>query len=378
MKPLRSCLAVLTALVLPAVGFGPRAAADDVDSSELYQKVVKSCAFIVTPLKGGFAMGSGSLIDRDKRLILTNYHVVHDEDTVFVQFPIYLKDGSIMTDKQEYIKRIPAGQAPKGKVLYRDKARDLALIEVARVPAGTPAIPLAKKSVEVGKTVWNIGSPGAVSQVFSITEGKVRAVAPEKMLVGGHGPDSVFEVRCRMVTATNPVNPGDSGGPLYDKRGYQVGVTESGDFKANLVNFFVDISEVRGLLNEKKIQIKELSDEPDPKGATAAKKDAKKDAPSTLTGGTTPEKKNDTAGTAPEKKNGDAAAATPEKKNGDATPAPSAADEKAAGDLLHRAGIFANDPDNQEYYKGRLREVVKKYPGTEAAKEAQKKLDALK
>jgi S1-C subfamily serine protease len=365
MKLLRCSLTALTVLTVSAFGLAPRASAEDVDSAELYQKVVKSCVFIVTPLKGGYGMGSGSLIDVNRKLILTNYHVVHDEDSVYVQFPVYLKDGSIMTDKQEYIKRIPIGQAPKGKVLYRDKARDLALIEVSRVPSGTPAIPLAKKSIGVGATTWNIGSPGAVSQVFSITEGKVRAVAVEKMLVGGSSADSVFEVRCRMVTATNPVNRGDSGGPLFDKRGYQVGVTESGDTRANLVNFFVDVSEIRGLLNEKKIQIKELSDEPDPKG-TEVKKGPKKDAATTTVD--TPPK--DTVVTTP-------------KKDVDTLPkdqgtGPSAADEKAAADLLHRAGIFANDPDNKEYYLGRLREIIKKYPGTEAAKDAQKKLDAQK
>jgi hypothetical protein len=186
-----------------------------------------------------------------------------------------------------------------------------------------------------------------------------------------------------MVTTTNPTNRGDSGGPLFDKHGHLVAVTESGKPGENLVNFFVDVTEVRGLLGEKKIQIKELSDEPDPKGTDiAGKKDPKKDTPSTTTSTdtatTTPEKKSgDTAATTPEKKSGDSAATTPEKKNGDAA-APSPADEKAAADLLNRSKIFANDPDNQEYYKGRLREIVKKYPGTEAAKEAQKKLDALK
>src|SRR5262245_35005398 len=102
MKLLRSCLALSAALALPVIGAGPRAAAEELGPEALYKKVVKSCVFIVTPAKGGYGMGSGSLIDADKKLVLTNFHVVDEEPMVFVQFPVYLKDGGIMTDKQEY------------------------------------------------------------------------------------------------------------------------------------------------------------------------------------------------------------------------------------------------------------------------------------
>jgi Trypsin-like peptidase domain len=361
MKPFRLFLTVVTLLTLPFVGQAPRLAAEDVDAVELYKKVVKSCVFIVTPLKGGFAMGSGSLIDADKKLVLTNYHVVDEEKFVHVQFPVFFKSGEMMTDKEKYIERIPAGQAIKGTVLYRDKSRDLALVQLARIPAGTTAIPLAKKSPEVATPTWNIGSPGALKQVFGVTDGQVRSIGVVKMLVGGSGPDSVFEVRARMVAATNPTNPGDSGGPLFDKRGYQVAVTESGSRSASLVNNFVDVSEVRALLNEKKIAIKELSDEPDPK-VEVAKKDPKKTDSLDPGPGKTPPAKDPVATTPPTKD--PAAAASPE-------------DEKAASDLLRRAKFFMNGEENRETYMGKLKDIVRKYPATTAAKDAKKLLSAL-
>jgi S1-C subfamily serine protease len=263
MKISRSALAVVTLLTLPFVGLAPRLAAEDVDAIQLYKKVVKSCVFIVTPLKGGFATGSGSLIDVEKKLVLTNFHVVDEENVVFVLFPVFLKDGVMLTDKQKYMELIPTGQSIKGKVLCRDKSRDLALVELESVPAGTLAIPLAKKSPDVAETTWNIGSPGALKQVFGVTKGKVRAVGFEKLDVGG-GVDAI-KLRAKMVTATNPANPGDSGGPLFDKRGYQVAVTESISTRASLVNHFVDVTEVWALLAEKKIKIKDLTAEPDVK-----------------------------------------------------------------------------------------------------------------
>src|SRR5262245_15647004 len=130
MKPHRFLLAVVAFLVIPALGYGPRLAADDLDPEDLYKKVVKSTVFIVTPVKGGLAMGSGSLIDADKRLILTNYHVVDEEQYVYVQFPIFVKD-TMITDKQQYLDNAKRKVAPRGKVLCRDKGRDLAIIELA-------------------------------------------------------------------------------------------------------------------------------------------------------------------------------------------------------------------------------------------------------
>ena len=59
------------------------------------------------------------------------------------------------------------------------------------------------------------------------------------------------------MTATNPTNPGDSGGPLFNRHGQQVAVTQSGNRAAQQVNTFVDVTEVRAYLKQLKITIKE-------------------------------------------------------------------------------------------------------------------------
>src|SRR5262245_55912736 len=260
MRHLRSSVAILTVLALPGLGLAPRLAAEDLDTADLYEKVVKSAVFIVTPLKGGAARGSGSLIDLDKKLVLTNYHVVDEAEWVYVQFPRYTKSGQMITNPKTYMDNIPLGQAIKGKVLHRDKNRDLALVELEKVPAGNIPIPLAKDSPRQGTTVWNIGSPGAVEQLFSITDGNVRAVGVEEHNIRGAGV--VLHLKAKLVYATNPTNPGDSGGPLFNKKGEQVAVTESGLVGAQQVNLFVDVTEVRAFLKQKTITIKEPDDAP--------------------------------------------------------------------------------------------------------------------
>jgi S1-C subfamily serine protease len=320
----------IAGLTLPLAA--SRVSAEDFDTAELYAKSIKSVAFIVNGDKG--SRGSGSLIDADKKLVITNHHVVGDSDDVYVQFPMYDKKGDIITKIETYMDRIPAGLAISGKVLYRDLQRDLAIVEVAKVPLGTPALPLVKNQVKVGSEVYNLGSPGAVLQLFSITSGVVRSVGPKKFLVGGPG-SKPFEVNAIMIQATNPANPGDSGGPLVNQKGYQVGVTQSGSRTAQQVNNFVDMTEVRSFLKQKGITIKELSDEPDPKEV--------------------------------------------ERKKEIALKTPKAADpEKEAAALLASSKIFASGEDNREDYKRKLNEVLKKYPDTAAAKEAKKLLEGLK
>lgn len=325
-----------------------RAPAEDELSVQLYKKNVKSCVVIHAITKEGIGRGSGSLIDAKKRLVLTNWHVVEELPRVYADFPIYVKKGKdevMFQDPVKYMERAKKGEAIGARVLHRDKSRDLAIIQLDRLPPGTTAIPLARKSANVGETSWNIGSPGRVAQLFSITEGKVRAVGPGAMVVSGPSGDDAFEVKAMVLTATNPTNPGDSGGPLFDKRGYQIAVTQSGLSGVLQVNSFIDVTEVRAFLHEKKIEVEELS--PPEAGAWVP-----------------PEAPKKVGGTAPAK-DGPAGAATSE-------------NEKAAQVLLRRAKVYQDNEDQRSLYIQKLQEVVKMYPGTTAAKEAQKALGSQK
>lgn len=319
----------------------------DAEARELYAKVVKSCVYILTPTAGGHAEGSGSLIDADQKLVLTTCQVVGEQSKVFIVFPEYAK-GQLSIEKDKCKDRVvQKGLGVRGSVLYRDSSRDLALVKVDRIPPGTTAIPLAKSSLRVGSTVWQIGSAGVAKHVFRVTKGEVSAVGPAKFLVGG-GEKNAIQVNAKIVNATTPISPNDSGGPLFDKRGYLVAVAMSpGTSDAKLVNHFVDVTEVRAFLNEKKITIKEVADEPDPPRPSAKKDNA------------TPPKMD------------------AERKRSDSSK-PSTEDERAAAGKLRSAKLFANGEENRDTYFAKLSEIVIKWPNTEAGKEAKRLLDALK
>jgi hypothetical protein len=160
-----------------------------------------------------------------------------------------------------------------------------------------------------------------------------------------------------MVTVTNPINPGDSGGPLIDKRGYLVGVTESGQVGIQNVNNCVDITEVWAFLEERKITIKDLTKEDGPAPKRQEDEAKRKDGPGPRDREATPKK---------------------EDRATDPRPgAPPANAEKEAETALRQAKVF-KDSEDKEYYANKLKTVISKYPGTKAAEAAKKLLDDMK
>jgi serine protease Do len=140
-----------------------------------------------TPFKG---MGSGFIISSDG-LILTNAHVVREAKDVTVK----------LSDRREY----PA------KVLGIDTATDIAVLKIDA--KDLPVVRLGDpKSLEVGDPVLAIGAPYGLEE--TATSGIVSAKG--RSLPG----DTVVP----FIQTDAAVNPGNSGGPLFDGSGSVVGI----------------------------------------------------------------------------------------------------------------------------------------------------------
>jgi serine protease Do len=139
------------------------------------------------PVRG---LGSGFIISKDG-LILTNAHVVRDADEVMVK----------LSDHREY----------KAKVLGSDTATDVAVLKINA--NNLPVVSLGNPSqLGVGDYVLAIGSPFGFEQ--SATAGIVSAKG--RSLPGdGYVP---------FIQTDVAVNPGNSGGPLFDAAGRVVGI----------------------------------------------------------------------------------------------------------------------------------------------------------
>jgi serine protease Do len=139
------------------------------------------------PFRG---MGSGFIIQSDG-LILTNAHVVREAKDVTVK----------LSDRREYT----------AKVLGVDTATDIAVLKIdgrdlPTVRLGDP------RQLEVGDPVLAIGAPYGLEQ--TATQGIVSAKG--RSLPG----DAVVP----FIQTDAAVNPGNSGGPLFDGTGAVVGI----------------------------------------------------------------------------------------------------------------------------------------------------------
>ncbi len=135
-------------------------------------------------------LGSGFIVSPDG-LILTNAHVVDGAQEVTVK----------LTDRREF----------KAKVLGSDPQTDVAVIRIDA--KNLPTVRLGDPSrVRVGEPVLAIGSPYGFEN--TVTAGIVSAKSRSL-------PDDTY---VPFIQTDVAVNPGNSGGPLFNQRGEVVGI----------------------------------------------------------------------------------------------------------------------------------------------------------
>jgi S1-C subfamily serine protease len=241
---------VLMAMTLAALAV-PAVAQEPVGGAKVYRQAVPSVVWVHSTRDGGLATGSGSLIDRDRRLVLTNYHVVEDNPKAKVFFPAF-RDGQPVSEKSYYLDRAGRFAIP-GRVVAVDKQADLAVIRLDRLPRGVEAIPIAAASPGPGENVHAIGNTGKSGALWGYVKGTVRQVYRKKWKAR-LDRNRVLTFEAKVIETDSPTNPGDSGGPLLNDKGELVGVTQGGAVNAQLVSTFVDVSEVKQLLATRPIR----------------------------------------------------------------------------------------------------------------------------
>ncbi|MDP2304786.1 MAG: serine protease [Pseudomonadota bacterium] len=105
------------------------------------------------------------------------------------------------------------GDARVGRVVARDPAHDLALIEVV-VPVEVAGLPLRAEPAVIGDTVYALGHPFGQATGGKLSNLLVWSAA--RGMVSGVGP--------WLIQTDTAMNPGNSGGPLVDEQGRVVGI----------------------------------------------------------------------------------------------------------------------------------------------------------
>ncbi len=206
-----------------------------------YQQTLKSTAWVITSnAENETSAGTGVYVDAEKKLLLTNAHVIGESRKAVVFFPTQ-SGGKLAVRRKFYLDNI-LKLGIQGDVVAVDRKRDLALIQLPRVPAGIEAIAMADDSTTPGAKVALVGNPGDSEILWVYTAGTVRSVY-QKKFKSTHGEHDFMALETQ-----SPIKPGDSGGPIVDEAGKLVGLAQSFSPQSPLVSFCVDITEIRQML----------------------------------------------------------------------------------------------------------------------------------
>ncbi|RAW02694.1 trypsin-like peptidase domain-containing protein [Pseudochryseolinea flava] len=153
------------------------------------------------------ASGSGSSFYlRDKKIFVTNYHVVGQFKNVSLQDP--------------------TGSRHLAQVILANPYEDIAFLKVEQ-DFEVPSLNLQMNPVARGEQVYVAGFPFGMP--FTVTEGIVSA--PSQLMNGKN-----------YVQTDAAVNPGNSGGPVFNQHGDVIGITTSKFTSADNMGFAVPIA----------------------------------------------------------------------------------------------------------------------------------------
>ncbi|MDG1386752.1 MAG: trypsin-like peptidase domain-containing protein [Flavobacteriaceae bacterium] len=179
-------------------------------------------------LKTGEWAGNGSgLIISESGYIITNHHVIDDADKIEVEF---ILDGEVQKFNTE--------------IVQVDKVNDLAILKIFDINFdGLNALSynFKTRSSDVGTKVYAYGYPMALSimgKEIKVTDGIISAKS------GYDGDITTYQISA-------PIQPGNSGGPLFDDKGNLVGINSSGVNKelADNVGYTIKSSYILNLLD---------------------------------------------------------------------------------------------------------------------------------
>ena len=168
----------------------------ELSSTQIYQKVNPSVAFVLISQSSKLVSGSGFFIDTNGTLV-TNYHVIKDGRSGAIQ--LYNGETAMIQT-----------------VLGYNETLDIAILSTSA--KNTVSATLGNSSaVQVGDTVYAIGYPEAFEVGFSSSTFTTGMVSMNRS-IGGY----------TYIQSTVDITHGNSGGALINTYGEVIGITTAG------------------------------------------------------------------------------------------------------------------------------------------------------
>lgn len=136
--------------------------------------------------------------------VMTNYHVVEKTDEIKITF-----------NNNETV---------SGELLGYDEVGDIAIIKISSEHVISVAEIGDTKNLEIGNTVYAIGSPFNSDYSGTTTMGCISA---KDRMISYPIENNAYEAVLKVIQTDSAINPGNSGGPLIDLSGHVIGITSS-------------------------------------------------------------------------------------------------------------------------------------------------------
>lgn len=160
--------------------------------------------------------------------IITNYHVVVNEDTgkQYDRIDVETHDGTVYQNAQ---------------VVGADQYTDLAVIKISAANLSTASFG-DSATLQLGDKVVAIGNAGGLN--WTTTQGIVSGLARDVY------EDTGYQIKCLQIDAA--INPGNSGGPLLNSQGQVVGINSAKIVASGYegLGFSIPIDEAQTIIND--------------------------------------------------------------------------------------------------------------------------------
>lgn len=185
-------------------------------TSEMYQ-----AAFYKEQSKNAASSGTGFLIS-NQGYILTNYHVIENA-----------KNGNIKITglNDNYNTKV------KATVEVTDKQNDLAILKISTYPNLSVPYTFKFNTANVGEDCFVLGYPliSSMGKDIKLTNGIISS-------------KTGFDGNIAQYQISAPVQPGNSGGPLFDKDGNVIGIVQAKHKEAENAGYAIKSSYIRNLV----------------------------------------------------------------------------------------------------------------------------------
>lgn len=217
----------------------------DLPAQQIYNQAINSVVWIET-FDGNvsFGKGSGVLIDKTRRLVVTNAHVIGNAEFIYVFFPWRNPNRNLNKDEDFYLENWEwlenRGYASEARVISRNVRNDVAIIQLDQLSPAAREIQHdfsknAEDSMKRGDTVHILGNPG--NRLWNWTKGDFLSGIDGRCLPSG-GPCLRMEV---------DIHGGNSGGPVLNGQGMLIGIITATDDETE--GYATPSRNIRALLN---------------------------------------------------------------------------------------------------------------------------------